>query len=258
MLWNCRLLSVAVLLVLVCLLSATAGLSADEPPAAPKVSTFAPAEDLAKQVDRYLKELDDCVAAEGDYKDNESKIAQDSNTLIVLALALGLHDQANKYQASAGAIMKAAQAVATTKDYASAKKAVADLQKAAESSDAAKAELKWEKVAALPELMKQVPVVNTKLKMNLKPEKFKKKAKDAAGYSAVLAVIAQGTVADTSAAKGADQVKKWYEFSALARDHAGALNAAIHKGDAKAAEQELTKVAQNCDDCHAIFHPEAK
>jgi hypothetical protein len=253
-----RFVSVAALLALCCLLVSKPAVAADEPPAPPKVSTFAPAKDLAGQVDRYLKELDECVSNEGDYKDNEAKIAQDSNTLIVLALALGLSDESSKYQAAAGDIMKTAQAVAATKDFASAQKAVAELQKAAANEQATKAELKWEKVAALPELMKQVPVVNTKLKMNLKGDKFKKKAKDTAGYSAVLAVIAQGAMADTSAAKGADQVKQWYDFSAKARDHAGALNAAIHAGDAKAADAELKKVAQNCDDCHAIFHPEAK
>ena len=92
-------------------------------------------------------------------------------------------------------------------------------------------ELKWEKVAALPELMKQVPVINSKLKLNTKPAKFKKKAKDTAGYTAVIAAIAQGSMADTSATKSADQVPQWQKFSAAMRDDAGAVNAAIHKGD---------------------------
>ena len=45
--------------------------------------------------------------------------------------------------------MKAAQAVAATKDYAAAKKAVAALQEAAEGGPKADAALKWEKVASL-------------------------------------------------------------------------------------------------------------
>ena len=40
--------------------------------------------------------------------------------------------------------------------------------------------------------MKQVPLINTRLKLNLKGKKFKKKAKDTAGYTAVIAAIAQG------------------------------------------------------------------
>ena len=118
-------------------------------------------------------------------------------------------------------------------------------------------ELKWEKVAALPELMKEVPLVNTKLKRYIKPEKFKKKAKDTAGYTAVIAAIAQGSMADTSATKSPDQVTQWYKFSAAMRDNAGALNAAIHKGDQPAAASAMKKLAQSCDDCHAVFHPEA-
>ena len=87
------------------------------------------------------------------------------------------------------------------------------------------------KSASLPELMKEVPMVNTKLKRYIKPEKFKAKAKETAGNTAVLAAIAQGSIADTSATKTPDEVKQWYGFMATMRDHAGSLNAAIHKGD---------------------------
>ena len=110
-------------------------------------------------------------------------------------------------------MMKAAQDLAATKDFASAKKAVAALQDAAKGNANAAVALKWEKVASLPDLMKQVPNVNSKLKMNLRGKNFKSKAEATAGYSAVLAAIA-GAMADTSAAKNPDQVK-WYEWSVL-------------------------------------------
>ena len=224
----------------------------------PKVSTFAPAADLASQADRYIKDLEKAVASEEEYKDSVEKISKESNTLIVIALALGLHDQPNKYQATAGAVVKAAQAVAATKDFASASKAIAALKAAAEGQGNADVTLKWEKVAALPELMKQVPVINSKLKLNTKPGKFKKKAKDTAGYTAVIAAIAQGSMADTSATKSADQVPQWRKFSTAMRDDAGAVNAAIHQGDQAAADEAMKKLAQSCDDCHAVFHPEVK
>ena len=70
-------------------------------PPAPKVSTFAPAADLANQADQYIKSLAASVSSEEDYKDNQSKIATDSNTLIVVALALGLHDQDSGYKEQA-------------------------------------------------------------------------------------------------------------------------------------------------------------
>ena len=71
------------------------------PPAAPKVSTFAPAADLAAQADGYLAAITDAVDNFGNFVDSKEQLAKDSNTLIVIALALGLSDQPNKYKAGA-------------------------------------------------------------------------------------------------------------------------------------------------------------
>jgi len=223
---------------------------------APKVSTFAPAEDLARQADKFIQTMKNTVASQEEYNDSEGKIGRDSNTLIVIALALGLHDQDNKYKARAGALMKAAQDVAATKDYASAKKAVAALEKVAAANGKAGPGLKWEKVASLPDLMKQVPMVNTKLKLCVNKTNFKKKAKDSAGYSAVIGAIAQATIADTSTTKNAAQVKQWQKFSKAMRADAGEVNAAIHKGDEPATDKAMKKLNQSCEDCHAVFKPE--
>ncbi len=220
----------------------------------PKVSSYAPAADLVDQANDYIKSLEKTVACEEDYKDGQDKVAKDANTLIVIALALGLHDEKNEYQESAGSLMKAAHDVAASTDYASAKKAVDELKAAAKKKS--DVELKWEKVASLPDLMKQVPLINTKLKMKIKGKNFKKKAKDTQGYTAVLAVIAQGTMADTSVTKDEAQVKQWQEFSAAARDLAGEVNAAIHKGDEEAAAAAMEKLNISCEDCHAVFKPE--
>jgi hypothetical protein len=222
----------------------------------PKVSTFAPAADLVRQADKYIETMKNTVASKEEYDDSEGKIGRDANTLAVIALALGLHDQDNKYKEKAAALMKAAQNVAATKDYAAAQQAVAALEKAASASDNAGGKLKWEKVASLPDLMKQVPMVNTKLKLALSKTNFKKKSKDSAGYTAVIAAIAQGVIADTSATKNADQVKQWQQFSKAMRDHAGAANAGIHKGDPAATDKAMQKLNQSCEDCHAVFKPD--
>jgi hypothetical protein len=80
--------------------------------------------------------------------------------------------------------------------------------------------------------------------------------KDWAGYSAVIAAIAQGSIADTSATKNADQVKLWQKVSTAMRDDAGAVNAAIHKVDATAATNAMQKLNQSCEDCHQVFKPD--
>ena len=263
-----RLVVVSASVVALCLALGALALAADAisgappMPPAPKVSTFAPAEDLAGQIDRYIKALDGIAASEDEYKDavsdSTNKVANDANAIVVIALALGLSDQESKYKAQAGGLIKVGQELAATKDYASAKKGVAALKEAAAGKGAAKADLKWEKVASLPALMKEVPFINTPLKRLVKGANFKKKAKDTAGYTAAIAAIAQGSIADTSEAKNAEQVKQWYGFSMAMRDHAGALNAAIHKADEPAAAEAMKKLAQSCEDCHAVFHPGVK
>jgi len=249
-----RLRWVAVPMVLAVVCSFSAGQCLAERP--PKVSTYAPAEDLATQVDQHLKALRCAVACEEEFKDSTNKIANASNTLIVIALALGLHDETSKYQASAGAIMEAAGQLAAAKDFQSAQAAMTALEEAAEGKRASAVDLQWKPVASLPEVMRQVPLIHTRLKANLKGKKFQSKARTTAGQSAALAAIAQGTLSDTSAARGVEQQRQWRDFSASMRDAAGALNSAIRQGDRAAADEALKKLDQSCDDCHAVFHAE--
>ncbi len=265
MMLNSRSLSVAAIVAVLGVFVVQAHVRAAD---AAKVSTFAPAGDLVRQADKYIESMKNTVASKEEYEDSEGKVGRESNTLAIIVLALGLHDKDNKYKDKAPALIKAAQDVAATalieaaqdvaaaKKYVAAKKAVAALDEVAAAEATPGGKLKWEKVAALPDLMKQVPIVNTKLKFCLGKTKFKKKAKDSAGYTAVIAAIAQGVITDTSATKNAEQVKLWQKFSQAMRDHAGAANAAIHKGDLPATDEAMKKLNQSCEDCHAVFKPD--
>jgi hypothetical protein len=235
--------------------------SADAPamPNAPKISSFAPAKDLIKHLKTYITDIENTLQDEQEYKDSEGKIGRCSGTLTVIALCLGMHDEDNEYKTRAAALIKASQELAATTDYQSAKKAFEGVQAAAEGKVRAQSELKWEKVASLPDLMKQVPNINSKLKQNIKGAKFKSKAKDTAGYTAAIAAIAQGTMADTSNAKNPQEIKQWYEFSIQMRDAAGEANTAIHAGNEPVAKEAIMKkLAKSCENCHTVFHPEAK
>jgi hypothetical protein len=225
-----------------------------EAPAAPKVSTYAPPKDLAAAVDKHIARMEEAVASEADYKDFGDRNAKDANTLVLLALAAGLHDQENKYKETAPALMKAAQAVAKAKSFEAAKAAVAEVKKAAETGKGNPTPLKWEKVADLVELMKAVPLVNNRLKRNVRPTAFKKKSTDNGADSATLGVIAQGSIADTSQAKGAEQEKQWQEFCAKMRDAAAAVNKEVHAGDQPAADKAMANLIKSCDTCHEVFH----
>jgi hypothetical protein len=256
-------IATACILAAVCLFASAAGTEKkDDPdrpalPDVPKLSSFAPAKDLVGQLQAYIKEIDSTLSSEEEYKDSEGKIGRCTNTLAVIALCLGLHDEDNQYKNRAPALIKAAQALAATTDYQSAKKAFDAVKAAADGKLPGQGELKWEKTASLPELMKQVPNINTKLKRNIKGAKFKSKAAETAGYTAAIAAIAQGSMADASAAKNPQEINKWYEFSAAMRDSAGAANAAIHAGNEPAAAEAMQKLAKSCTDCHTVFNPEA-
>ncbi len=232
------------------------GLALADPPPAPKVSTFAPAEDLENQVAEYIERLEKSVKSEEEYKDSESKLAKDANTLIVISLALGLHDKDNKYKAAAPAMMKAAQELVGVKDFDSAEKGVAAVKAAAASKAGGADKLQWKKAYSLGMLMKKVPLISTKLKRYVKGKRFKSKAEDTAGFTAVLAVIGQASLVDTHEVKNPDDMEKWYKFCAEMRDSAAAINAAIRAGDKDAADDAMKKLAENCDTCHEVFHPE--
>lgn len=230
---------------------------AAEPPAAPKVSTFAPAKDLERQVEVYLERFEEAVKDQDEYQAAQGRLTKEANTMILIALGLGLHDESNKYQAAAPAIIKAAQQLAEAKDYASAKAGVEAVKRAMQSQGGS-SPLKWEKLASLEQLMKAVPTIDSRLRRNVRTERnFKKRSQDNAGDSAVLAVIAQGSMADTSEAKDTAQVAQWYKFCTQMRDAAAKVNSLVHAGkfgEIKAAMKDLEK---SCHDCHEVFHKEA-
>ena len=146
--------------------------------------------------------------------------------------------------------------MAATKDFASAKKAVAAVK------DAADGKGKADGAVEVGEGRRAARVDETGAADQHQAEADTSRARSSrrrprtpAGYTAVIAAIAQGTMADTSATKTPEQVKQWQKFSAAMRDDAGAVNAAIHKGDEPAATKAMKKLNQSCEDCHAVFHP---
>ncbi len=219
------------------------------------VSAYAPADDLVKQVDYYIKRLEGAIETEEDYNDSLGKISKDANTLVVIALALGLHDQNTPLHTHASNLMKAAKALAASTDLAAAKAGVAAVKAARAGEGVPASELEWEKHANLSELMKQVPLINNKLKRSIK-KRFEVKAEDNAGFSAVIAVIAQGVLPYADETVAPAEVEQWQAFCLQMRDAAGSLNAAIHARDQETAIEAMQNLAQSCEDCHAVFHPE--
>jgi hypothetical protein len=177
--------------------------------------------------------------------------------VIVIARALGGYHQPGK-SFWWPEVMTAAREVALAKDYAAAKKAAGELKAALERNAKTNdlTDLSSTPPASLAQLMKEVPILNTRLKRNVQGERLKSEAKETAGCSAVIAAIAVGSVSSTEAAKTPEQVAQWRKFCVELRDAATAANTGIHAGDPAATATAMTKLAKSCDDCHAVFHKE--
>ncbi|MFZ5830291.1 MAG: hypothetical protein ACOY3P_09385 [Planctomycetota bacterium] len=221
-----------------------------------KVSTFAPADNLTSQMDEYLADLEKVMADETAFNDAQIRLSKDVNTAIIIALSLGMHDEDNKYKAKAGDLVKALQAMAAAEGFEATKKAHDDV-KAAVTGAGSGTELKWEKVASLPELMKAVPLINTRLKRNVQSRTFERRAEENAGASAVLAAIAHASIVDLSEADTPEKVDQWKNYCVQMRDAAAVVNAGIRQRDQSAVEASMPALAKSCDDCHAVFHPTA-
>lgn len=229
--------------------------AADVPPA-PKPSTFAPAADIVKAIDDYMAKIGEALESKDEFTDLQSRVIKDAETVAVLALVLGLHDEKTPYQAAASALIKAARdlSAAAAKDYDSAKKAFAALE-AAKTAAGNPASLKWEKVASLKELMQQVPLVNSRLKRNMR--RFERQADSIAMDAAVIAAIAQGSMANVDETTQPNKADEWFKYCVAMRDAASALNKAAKAKNSAEAEKAVAVLAESCDACHVVFHPEA-
>lgn len=230
------------------------GLTAAEPKAA-AVSTFAPADDLTDQIGYFVGRVEEALANKAEYDEaKQARVKKDASTLAVLGLAVGMHDKDHPRKSSAAALIKSAQALAAgAEDFDQAAAAFANLKKAAAGESQDGMALKWEKVAEMDPLMKQITFVNGNLSRTISGTRFAKQADQAAGQAATLAAMAQATAFDTAALPKDANLDKWYQFCNEWRDSAAEINAAAHAKDQAKAAAAHKRMLQSCEACHAEF-----
>lgn len=221
--------------------------------ASPKPSQYAPIEDVLAQIDAYLQQLGTDLAAEADYGDDQkSRVAKDANTLVVLAQLLANHDGQHNRKNSAAPLFAAAQKLADgASKYAAAKEAFEQVTAASKST--AGGEVKWEATADLSLLMKQVPIVNNRLRSGVTGRRFERTIDQNAGLAATLSTIAQASMYDTDYCSDKESEAQWAKICAEMRDAAATVNAAVRKKDQTAATEALARLVKTCDDCHHTF-----
>ena len=228
---------------------------AANPPAAPKVSTFASADDLVKQVQVFVTSFETALASEQAYSEEKLTLLRDAHTLAAVALALSLHDADHALKKSAPGLAQAAQQLARAQDYKPAQEALAGVKKALQGMSGGGIEPTWnQKIGSLGQMMKQVTFVNNRLRRNVR--RFDRLADENARDAALLAVLSQAAAFDTHEVKDPNQIPQWYELCGKMRDAAGAAHLAVKAKDEKATLAALAKIAQSCDECHQAFRIE--
>jgi hypothetical protein len=227
-------------------------------PEQPKVSSYAPAEDVIAQVEYFVKHAGEALADKASYDEvKQTAVERDSNTLAVLGLMLAMSDEDHKLKGAAPAIIKTSQALAEEiADFDKATAALAEVKKAVAGELPKEGAVEWEAVASMSPLMKQVPVIHAPMKRGATDERrFKRQAAKTAGEAATLAAIAQAAMFNTDHATE-DQIPQWEKFCAQMRDACGAVNSAARSGNAAQAAEAIVALQKSCDDCHAVFRAE--
>lgn len=217
-------------------------------------SAYAPAGDLESQITYFLDRMKEDLQDPSRYGSRSRRVVRDANTVAVLALVLGNHDQPHRYRAAASGMLAAAlELAASGQDHAAAERAYQSLV-ATTTAPGSPGELPWRAVADCEELMLQIPLLNNTLRNLVRSdERFAASRELASGLSATLASIAHVSMFhDTYCPGGANQ-EDWVELCVLMRDAAHDVNVAVREGDQQAAAARMKPLLRTCDDCHAIF-----
>ncbi|MGE0756213.1 MAG: cytochrome c [Pirellulaceae bacterium] len=221
--------------------------------AAPAPSTYAPAKELAGQIAAFIKQMESELSSEGDYGDEQKdRVIKDANTLIVLAQVMAHHDEDHLLRKAAAPLMSSATKLAdAAEEYAAAKAALAEVKQALASS--AGGDVSWEPAADLAQLMKQVPIINNRLRAGVTGKRFDRTLEQNIGYATTLAAIAQTSMYDTAYCASKEEESTWARICADMRTAAAEIQAAVRKKDQAGARTGLEKMVKTCDACHLDF-----
>lgn len=232
--------------------------AASAEPGAPVVSQFAPVGEVEALIRGLTVDSAARTKDEAAYKSGRQQLTRDANTLIVLAVALGLHDSPCDLKPRAGAILAAAEKLSQAGSQPEAQEALSQLEGTLQADSAAQAAQpsSWENSAAPDELMKQVAFLQGKIKRGARGSRFASTAEENARWATALAIIARSTAADTAGLEGDEKLAQWREFCGQMQSASVALHQGLAAKDATATATALDRLEQSCTTCHQVFHPD--
>jgi hypothetical protein len=227
-----------------------------EPPAAElltKPSAYAPSKDLQYQLVYLTDRIEGDLEKPEKFDRRVKRVVRDSNTIAVLALVLGNHDEENPLRGRSASVIAAATDLANkATNHADAQAAYKRLTEALQSPTG-QGQVPWSCVGDIEAHMLQIPQLDTSLKSAVKPSRFATSQDKAAGLAATLAAVAHISMFDDTYCSDALDHQDWVELCLCMRDSATDLHSAIRAGDAAAADRAFRPLGRSCDECHEQF-----
>ncbi len=224
-----------------------------------KITTVAPAADLAAQVEASVKQLDEFLASSDAYNQNKKKVKNESTIITVLAQAIvDSEEKASvSWSAAAADVRAGAMSIADAKSFDDAKKGLAAVKEAhGGKKGAAPSEFEWNKLAKLGAIMDAIQSRTGKVRggSNKKAEAFTDAdVADASGAATVLAVLALAVHDDTHEVKKKEDTPEWQKFAKEFQSQLTATAAAFKKKDMAGAKEGWKKGNMACNACHEKF-----
>ena len=221
-----------------------------------KISSFAPTKDTIAQVKAFMKAIGKDLSDKEDFgEDQHNRINLNGQTVAVLALTLGMHDEKNDVKSNAGEVFDAAIELAdNAESFDDAMASFQKLEKALEVKDLSKRKLSWDESVDIAALMKQVPIVNKSVRRGVDDERrFERTAKKTAQKVVTLAAIAHVSMMNTDYCSDEDDEKEWKKICADMRDACTDVYKALMAKDQKKAQAGNDRVVETCDACHHKF-----
>jgi hypothetical protein len=216
----------------------------------PKISSIAPAGDLATEANAKIEALEKALADSGSYEMAKKKaIPRDAGVLAVLEQALAEYDGDAPEKASAPAARDAALELVKSSSYDAAKKALDKVKAARDGKGATGASTHaWDKLIDMDSLMSEVSARNGKFR-----RVFKSPPADLSGPSrdfAVLSVLAIVIGSDTHEVKDKSDVAKWESYANEMQAQMAKGAAALRGKNVDDAKAAFTTAGKSCNGCH--------
>jgi hypothetical protein len=221
-------------------------------PAMPPASRFAPAADLAAEVDVLLAaSARDLATADAFRLVGDTRNGQ-AAALASLLMVLALHDEDSKYRPVAGAALPHGIALARSTKYPEATEAWKNLQAALRAApQGEKPKVPWSAPAFGEPLLYFIESRFSQIEKNLEDEAlFRERTKETAQAAAVVAALGASMQHEIEYATTPAKREIWQAQSRAMRESAGKLSAAARGKDHAAALAELERLSQSCETCH--------